>query len=100
MIHRRQDGFSLLRKLPPAVPLLLAYVVVGLIFAPAFLSSVNIVSILYSAAVLVPAVLGMEILLTLGRFDLSTGAIAALAGMVSGICLLRSNSIVLAVFVG
>jgi ribose/xylose/arabinose/galactoside ABC-type transport system permease subunit len=100
MTHRRQDGISLLRKVPPAVPLLLAYAVVGLALAPPFLSSINIISILYSAAVLVPAVLGMQVLLTLGRFDLSTGAIAALAGMVAGVCLLRSNSIVLAVFVG
>jgi ribose/xylose/arabinose/galactoside ABC-type transport system permease subunit len=100
MMHRHQDGFSLLRRTPPAVPLLLAYAVIGLLLVPPFLSTVNIISILYSTAVLVPTVLGMQLLLTLGRFDLSTGATAALSGMVSGVCLLRSNSIVLALFVG
>ncbi len=60
MMHRNQYGISSLRTIPPAVPLLRAYALIGLLLVPPFLSTVNIISILYSAAVLVPAVLGTQ----------------------------------------
>lgn len=49
---------------------------------PAFLSAPNLSSILHSTALIMPAVLSTQALLLLGRFDLSLGAIAALAGVV------------------
>ena len=82
---------------PPAVPILLLYIGLGIFIVPPFLSAGNLISIFYSATVLVPAALGMQLLLTLGRFDLSTGATAALAGMVAAIELLSSNSVLVAV---
>src|SRR4051812_2157052 len=86
--------------MPIAVPVLVIYAVVGLALEPAFVSSTNLISILFSVATLLPAVIGMQLLLVLGRFDLSVGATASLAGMVTGMTLLHSNSIVLAIAVG
>ena len=80
-----------------AIPLLVVYAAVGFLAAPAFISRTNVTSILFSAAVLLPAVVGMQLLLVLGRFDLSIGAIASLAGMVAGLSLERFHSMPLAV---
>jgi ribose transport system permease protein len=86
--------------IPLAVPILLIYIVVGVLFEPSFLSLTNITSILFSAAVLLPAVVGMQLLLVLGRFDLSVGATASLSGMITGLCLSLSGSLVTAISAG
>ncbi len=86
--------------IPLATPLLVIYAIVGITLAPAFVSTTNIISVLFSAAVLLPAVVGMQLLLVLGRFDLSVGATASLAGMVTGLLLARFHSISLAISAG
>lgn len=96
----RLDLPSVIHAMPPAVPILGLYILIGILFLPPFVSSANAVSILFSVAALLPAVLGTQLLLVLGRFDLSIGATAALSGMVSGVCLNRYGSPTLAVLVG
>jgi len=86
-------------QLPLAVPVLLLYLIVGA-FVARFLSGDNIKTILFSAAVLLPVVLTTQLLLILGRFDLSIGATASLAGMVTGVVFRLTGSLPLAVCCG
>jgi ribose/xylose/arabinose/galactoside ABC-type transport system permease subunit len=60
-------------------------VYIALIFAiqPAFFSAANLASILYYAALVLPAVMGMHLLLILGTFDLSVGAVAAASAVIA-----------------
>ena len=83
--------------IPLAAPLLVIYAAIGAVLAPAFISPNNLISVLFSVAVLLPAVIGMQLLLVLGRFDLSVGATASLAGMVAALSLARYHSIPLAI---
>jgi ribose/xylose/arabinose/galactoside ABC-type transport system permease subunit len=92
------NGRSL--KLPITVTVLILYAVVGLLFVPRFLGILNTTSILFSVAVLLPATLGMQLLLVLGRFDLSLGAIASFVGMVVGLMIVHNQSLVLSVLAG
>jgi ribose/xylose/arabinose/galactoside ABC-type transport system permease subunit len=55
---------------------------------------------LISAAVLLPAVVAMQFLLILGRFDLSAGAMAALAGMIAGVTVNHTGSLLVGLAVG
>lgn len=80
------------RDIPLAIPVFAIYALAGLYFEPRFLSAANLTSILFSATILLPAVIGMQLLLILGKFDLSTGATASLAAMVSGMFLLGHPS--------
>jgi ribose/xylose/arabinose/galactoside ABC-type transport system permease subunit len=93
---------SSLRKpsIPLAVPILLVYLAAGVFLVPEFLSISNITSILFSAAVLLPAVAGTQLLLVLGRFDLSIGATASLSGMIAGLALGFYGSLTVAVCSG
>src|ERR1039458_9050215 len=63
------------------------YAFIAAFKVPAFLQVANVNAILYSAAVVLPATLGMQALLVLGQFDLSVGAAASLAGMVVGLAM-------------
>ena len=85
---------------PLALPILIVYLAVGVVFLPRFISPLNLTSILFSVAALLPAVLGMQLLLVLGRFDLSVGATASFSGMVAGIILTRYGSSLVAVCLG
>lgn len=76
-------------RVPLAVPILLLYALVGVLLEPQFLGPTNVESMLVSAAVLLPAVMGMQLLLVLGRFDLSTGSTASLAAMLTALAVLR-----------
>jgi ribose transport system permease protein len=65
-------------------PFFLFFVYLSAIYAaqPNFFSSTNVSSLFYYTCLLIPAVLAMNLLIILGLFDLSMGAIAALAGVV------------------
>ena len=91
-----------LRKhgIPLAVPILLLYIAAGAFLVREFLSANNITSIFFSAAILLPAVAGTQLLLVLGRFDLSVGATASLSGMFAGLCLTLSGSLIVAICSG
>jgi ribose transport system permease protein len=52
---------------------------------PAFFSFSNLGSILYYTCLLVPALLGVYLLVVLGQFDLSVGSVAALAGVIAAL---------------
>ena len=82
---------------PVAGPVLIIYIAVGLAFVPHFLGALNLASIFFSVAALLPAVLGMQFLLVLGRFDLSVGATASFCGMVAGMLMTRAFSPFIAV---
>lgn len=73
--------------------LLLAYTILALVVSPQFISVDNIANLLLTAALLLPAVLGMQLLLITGEFDLSIGANAALAGVAAGLALHTSPSV-------
>ena len=85
---------------PLAGPILLIYLILGLGFVPHFLSPLNLTSIFFSVAALLPAVLGMQLLLVLGRFDLSVGATASFSGMIAGLLMTRNISPILAICAG
>lgn len=53
------------------------------LFAPQAWSMPNMVAVLYYTSLVMPAVLGMYLLLLLGHFDLSIGSTAALSGVVA-----------------
>jgi len=72
------------------VPLLLAIIVASIIlyfFNPNFLVFGNIHSILLGASFEAIMAIGMTLLLVLGAFDLSIGAIAGFTGVISGLML-------------
>lgn len=68
-------------NISPAGMIFPVVVIIGALFVPVFLSPSNIISILFTGATILPAVLGVWILLVLGKFDLSIGGTAAFAGM-------------------
>ncbi len=80
-----------------SVLLLLALLAVAAVYAPRFLLPSTLLSVVCSAAILLPAVLGMQTLLIAGRFDLASGATAALAGVVTGVMLLRGQPVWVAI---
>jgi ribose/xylose/arabinose/galactoside ABC-type transport system permease subunit len=90
----QQVGDSFSRRLAAMpfvwpVALLSAYLLCIWIFVPVFFSPANLVSVTYSASLLAPAILGVHLLLLLGLFDLSIGAVAALSGTVCAILMVH-----------
>jgi ribose transport system permease protein len=75
------------------VALLCFYIVFGGAFVRPFVSVENLISIMFSCAITIPVVMGMQALLILGYFDLSVGAAASLITMIFGIAVLRFDSI-------
>jgi ribose/xylose/arabinose/galactoside ABC-type transport system permease subunit len=69
------------------------YCAIAIVWAPSFFKAENVLGILHSAAVLLPAVIGAQALLVLGRFDLSSGAVAAMTGIVAGVTVGHTGSI-------
>lgn len=80
--------------------ILLIYWIFGYLYEPDFISVQNINTILYSSSVLLPACLGMQVLIILGKFDLSVGAVASLSGMVSGFILASGENLFVAIISG
>jgi ribose transport system permease protein len=98
----RKNILSLIAKEKLVWPFLLFILYFVSIYAiqPAFFSSNNLGSLVYYACLLVPAVLGVHLLMVLGLFDLSVGAVAATAGIASAIALSAGYSIPVSIFVG
>jgi|GEM_PF-4844436 ribose transport system permease protein len=87
----------LLRAMARAFPggvLLFALVLLGVAHI-GFYSTNNLYNIFYAVSLDVPAVIGMQLLLVTGYFDLSAGAVAALAGLIAAITVTKTNSVVL-----
>lgn len=76
-----------LNHIPSCTPLLAAAALTGHMASPAFLGSQNLHTIFFAVSVLLPATIGMHLLLVLGRFDLSSGSTAAFAGMTAALCI-------------
>jgi ribose transport system permease protein len=95
---------NFIRRLDWSVALLPIYLIIIYIIQPAFFSLGNLWALIYYTCLLAPAVLGMHVLILLGLFDLSIGAVAAAAGVIaakamgSGISI--SMSLLLGVAVG
>jgi ribose transport system permease protein len=81
-----------------AIPclILLLYALCGFLYVPSFLRAENLISILFSCAITLPVVMGMQALLIVGFFDLSVGAIASFVGMAFGLSLLEYDSFMVA----
>ncbi|MBZ5522797.1 MAG: ABC transporter permease [Acidobacteriia bacterium] len=60
-----------------------------------FYETDNLYSIFYAVSLDLPAVIGMQLLLVTGYFDLSVGAIAALAGLTAAIIVAKTDSVLL-----
>jgi ribose/xylose/arabinose/galactoside ABC-type transport system permease subunit len=72
-------------KLVEAIrPLFMLFVYSACVFVyePGFFSPINISSVIYYACLSTPVLLGVFLLVVLGQFDLSIGAVAALSGTV------------------
>ncbi|MBX3394316.1 MAG: ABC transporter permease [Phycisphaerae bacterium] len=85
-----------------AFPLVALFSIVGAapLFAPRFLTTGNILVILSEAICILPAVVGMQSVMVVGRFDLSIGANSALSGIVAGLLLQSGHSLALALALG
>lgn len=82
------------------VVLLSLYLLGIWLFVPVFFSPPNLVSVAYSTSLLIPAVLGVHLLLILGLFDLSIGAVAAMSGMACAVTIAHGAPATTAVAVG
>jgi ribose transport system permease protein len=84
-----------------AIPcvILALYVFCGFLYVPSFLKTENLISILFSCAITLPVVMGMQALLILGFFDLSVGAIASFIGMAFALSLSDYDSFVFATMI-
>lgn len=83
----------------PTAFVALFFVACASIWAPQMLSSSGFYSLIQSCAVLAPAVIGVQLLLISGKFDLSIGSTAAMAGILSGLTLLVTHSAIAALVV-
>lgn len=75
----------------------ICYLLIIWIVEPVFFSPANLGSVLYSTCLLLPAVLTAHLLLVLGLFDLSTGAVAAAASVASAKAIYSGCPILIAV---
>jgi ribose transport system permease protein len=62
---------------------LLVYLAVVYTLLPVFFSPSNLWALVYYTCLLVPAVVGVHLLIVLGLFDLSVGAVAAASGVIA-----------------
>jgi ribose transport system permease protein len=79
---RSADAILASPSLLPIAIILFLHIPLAFFFFPTFFASGNVFSVGHDFGILLPAVIGMQVLLLLGRFDLSIGAQASLAGMV------------------
>jgi ribose transport system permease protein len=66
-----------------SIALLVLYAACIYTAEPAFFSAQNLCAIVYYTCLLVPAVVGVHILIVLGLIDLSIGAVAAMCGVIA-----------------
>ncbi|HWB06074.1 MAG TPA: ABC transporter permease [Verrucomicrobiales bacterium] len=76
-----------------------AYLAAIALYRPSFFSGTNLSSLLYYACLLAPAVLGAQMLMVLGLFDLSAGAVAAVSGVVAAQAMISGYTIPLAILI-
>jgi ribose transport system permease protein len=74
---------SLSGRMRWSVVLLILYLAVIFTIQPAFFSTANLSALVYYTCLVMPAVLGVHVLIVLGQFDLSVGATAAMAGVIA-----------------
>lgn len=72
-----------LSRLDWSLVLLALYLACIYALQPAFFSPNNLSALIYYTCLLMPAVLGVHVLIVLGLFDLSVGAVAAVSGVVA-----------------
>ena len=63
--------------------MLVVYLALIYTFVPVFFSPTNLWALVYYTCLVVPAVLGVHLLIVLGLFDLSVGAVAAASGVIA-----------------
>lgn len=80
--------------------LMVLYLAIIYAVQPSFFSARNLWSLIYYACLLAPAVLGVHILVVLGLFDLSVGAVAAAAGVVAAKTMTSGVPIPISIMIG
>lgn len=91
------------RVLSTEMTVLIAYIAIFIIFsfiAPYFFTVSNLMNIFLYSAVIGICATGMTMIILSGGLDISVGSIVALAGMVSGIVMVKSGNIVLSILAG
>lgn len=83
-----------------APALLLVFLALLACFDRTFFEPQNLYSVAYATSLLVPAVMGMHVLLLSGHFDLSAGSTAALAGVGAALVATTTGSTIMAVVAG
>lgn len=80
-------------------PVIIFVIYLGVIYVlqPAFFSTSNLSSVLYSTCLLVPAILTVHLLMVLGLFDLSIGAVAAIGGVIAAKALISGCSLIISI---
>jgi ribose transport system permease protein len=77
------DAWSAKWLLARSLTLLFAFLATVALLQPQFFTVPNLVAILYYACLLVPVLLGVYLLIIMGQFDLSVGAVASCAGVLA-----------------
>jgi ribose transport system permease protein len=95
-----ETGLSARRNPDWSWVLLLIYGACIYTVQPAFFSPGNLWTLLYYTCLLIPAVLGVHILIVLGLFDLSVGSVAALSGVVAAKAIASGTSLPLGLSLG
>jgi len=89
---------SLSGRMRWSVVLLILYLAVIFAIQPAFFLPSNLSALVYYTCLLMPAVLGVHVLIVLGLFDLSVGATAAMAGVIAANAMVHGLPIGIGVF--
>jgi ribose transport system permease protein len=79
---------------------LLVYLALIYAFVPIFFSLANLSALLYYTCLVLPAVLGVHLLMVLGLFDLSVGAVAAASGVITARLMTGGLSISTSILIG
>jgi len=91
---------SLTGRLDWSVVLLAFYLACIYVVQPRFFSSNNLWALVYYTCLLTPAVLGVHVLIVLGLFDLSVGAIAAVCGVLAAKAMMAGMPIAISMGIG
>lgn len=79
--------------------MLIVYIFIISLIDIDFLQVKNLYSLIYSASIYIPAIIGMQILIITGYFDLSIGSIAAFIGIIVSIISQNLDFMILSIFV-
>src|ERR1700740_2599755 len=89
----------MIQRLLPFVTLIVLFVLLA-IFAPSFLTPMNLSSVVRQTAVINIVALGMTVIIVAGGIDLSVGSILALAGLLGTMRMEQHQPIWFAMVVG